>query len=159
MKELLDKLRECGWLIEESNVLEMPIAIQSRYKTIPNVLLNFFCSFSLCVNPNEKQWLLSSHDYNENSNFVYKWNEFELLSLDAAGNDEEWKQEIINFWNRHLPIFQSVEGEYFYLAIEITSTGSGEIVIGHEPDFEEVDTFARNIHQFPTRFLEFVKCT
>lgn len=120
---------------------------------------NYFCSFSLCVSPDEKQWLLSSQDYGKNGNSAYKWNEFELLSLEAAENDEERRQEIIDFWNRYLPIYQSVEGEYFYLAIEITNIGSGEAVIGYEPEFEEVETFAKNIEQFPSRFLEFVKFT
>ncbi len=48
------------------------------------------------ISPSEKNMVLCEDEYNGNSDITFKWNEFELLSLEVAEDDDEWKSEIIH---------------------------------------------------------------
>ncbi|MED4531270.1 hypothetical protein [Metabacillus fastidiosus] len=73
-----------------------------------------------------------------------KWNEFELISLEAAGGDNKWKSDITLWWDKYLPIVMSVDGSYSFYAIDLTND-IGAIVHGYEPEFEEVEKVAANL--------------
>lgn len=75
------------------------------------------------------------------NNNGFQWNEFELLSLESTDNDSS----VITYWDKNLPIFMSVDGEYSYYAI---NTENGNIVIGYEPDFEEFSVVADDFYTF-----------
>ena len=66
------------------------------------------------------------------------WDEFKHLSLDAALDDED-RQGIHTFWDRHLPVLMSVAGDYEFLAID---QDTGAVVHGIEPEFEAVTVVA-----------------
>ena len=74
-------------------------------------------------------------------------NEFELLSLEAAMDDESWKSEITRWWDSYLPIVLSVENGYSFYAIDLTND-KGAIVHGYEPEFEEVEKVANTLEEF-----------
>ncbi len=94
---------------------------------------------------NETTWFICENEFNNSSDTEFKWNEYELLSLEAAMEDAVWKSEITTWWDNHLPIVMSVEGGYSFYAIDLTS---GAIVRGYEPEFEEVDKVANNLEEF-----------
>ena len=81
---------------------------------------------------------------------AWQWNEWELLSLEAAGNDAAWKDEIRKFWDGHLPVFLSLESGYAYYAISIKE---GSIVYGSEPEFEECQTVADSFENFMEKII------
>ena len=73
----------------------------------------------MCVNPDETIWLLCEGDFRQESEDSFRWNEFEIMSLQAAAeeNDVEWQNDIKAFWDKHLPICLSVRDGYEYYAI------------------------------------------
>ena len=83
------------------------------------------------IRDDERAWFLCSEDYDMQGDKAWQWNEWELLSLEAAENDAAWKDEIRKFWDGHLPVFLSLEGGYAYYAISIKE---GSIVYGSEPE-------------------------
>ncbi len=136
-----------GWDIAKKSGLQLNLdsSIIARYKEIPNEYLEFLSVVEKCVTPNETTWFICENEFNNSSDTEFKWNEYELLSLEAAMEDAVWKSEITTWWDNHLPIVMSVEGGYSFYAIDLTS---GAIVRGYEPEFEEVDKVANNLEEF-----------
>ncbi len=136
-----------GWDIAKKSGLQLNLdsSIIARYKEIPNEYLEFLSVVEKCVTPNETTWFICENEFNNSSDIEFKWNEYELLSLEAAMEDAVWKSEITAWWDNHLPIVMSVEGGYSFYAIDLTS---GAIVRGYEPEFEEVDKVANNLEEF-----------
>ena len=81
---------------------------------------------------------------------AFQWNEWELISLEAAEGDSVWTDDIIGFWNGHLPIFASVNGGYSYYAI---SMEDGSIVHGFEPEFEKCEIVAASFNDFMKKVI------
>jgi len=136
-----------GWDIAKKSGLQLNLdsSIIARYKEIPNEYLEFLSVVEKCVTPNETTWFICENEFNNSSDIEFKWNEYELLSLEAAMEDAVWKSEITAWWDNHLPIVMSVEGGYSFYAIDLTN---GAIVRGYEPEFEEVDKMANNLEEF-----------
>ena len=85
-------------------------------------------------------------EYNDNSELAFKWTEFELISLEAAEGDDDWKSEIKSWWNNKLPIVMSVDGRYSFYAIDFCNGES--IVKGYDPEFDETELVAKNVEEF-----------
>lgn len=139
--------KDNGWDIAQKSGLQLNLdsSIIARYKEIPNEYLEFLSVVEKCVTPNETTWFICENEFNNSSDIEFKWNEYELLSLEAAMDDGVWKSEITMWWDNHLPIVMSVEGGYSFYAIDLTN---GAIVRGYEPEFEEVDKVANNLEEF-----------
>jgi len=140
---------ENGWDITKKSrtLLNLDRSIISRYKEIPNEYLDFLNAVKKCVTPNEKTWFICEDEFNSSSDVEFKWNEYELLSLEAAMDDYIWKSEITTWWDNYLPIVMSVDGGYSFYAIDLTNE-RGAIVHGCEPEFEEVEKVANTLEQF-----------
>lgn len=150
INRIYDALRENRWTISRQNRHpgHLPECISVRYNSLPAEWVEFLNSIAVCVNPDATAWFLCMNDFDEQGDDAFRWNEFELMSLNAAIDygDTEWQTSIVKFWDNHLPIYLSVAGEYEYYAIRMSD---GVIVKGFEPEFEEtIDTapsFARFI--------------
>ena len=148
VQEFLAWAEKENWNIKmREEQFALPDEIQQRYR-IPAEWLAFIEHFSLCSDENGTKWFITSEDYHMDSGF--QWNDFEQISLDAAGDDAEWTENIKKFWDRHLPIFMSVEGEYEYCAI---NTETGQIVQGWEPEFEEAGVVADTFEDFIRKII------
>lgn len=147
--EFINWAKDNNWdLIQKNQVsLKLKDDITLRYNGIPDEYIEFLKNVKQLISPSEKTWFLCEDEYNSNSDIAFKWNEFELLSLEVAEDDDEWKSEIISWWDEKLPIVMSVDGEYSFYAIDL-SNNKGTIVKGCEPEFEEVDEIASNIEEF-----------
>jgi hypothetical protein len=126
----------------------IPENVMSRYPWIPQDVIEFACEVKQAISADEKAWLLTAFDYTGESDSSFMWNEWELQSIEAAGEDEEWVRQIRRFWDDHLPIYMSVRDGYEYYAL----IRGGEVVRGREPEFEETENFAQSFE----RFLEYV---
>lgn len=115
-----------------------------RYKNIPADLSNFLCSFSNAETIDGKAWILSASDFSAQDDREFSFDFIESLSLEAA-DDEEWKSEIKEFWDKHLPVYISIEDGYEYIAYDLST---GNLVNGHEPEFEETSVVADSIIAF-----------
>lgn len=71
---------------------------QTRYSNLPDDYLAFLKTYSLLTNHSDTTWFNSITDFNEtNEENDFKWNEFEILSLDAFDGDVENQQVVKNF--------------------------------------------------------------
>ena len=146
---MLRALRAAGWRIETGGT-PIPASLRARHPSIPGAFEAFATAVRACVSPTETEWFLTATDYAGEGHAAFAWNEWELLSLDAAGDDEQGREAIRRFWDRHLPILLSVRDGYAYLAIDLESPG-GAVVAGREPEFEDVVVVARSFEELTTR--------
>ncbi len=137
-----------NWSIELASKQEvLPKEITNRYKNIPKEWISFITSFHMIINESEDMWFLTCDSFREGE---WRYNEFEIISLDAAFDDEDWAKDIKEFWDNTLPIIMSVGGGYQYYAIEISS---GKVVQGWEPEFEEVEYVANSFVEFIEKII------
>ena len=142
MEEFINWLKENGWKIniKSNNVEYLLKNIMEKYK-IPKEYKTFLENIQMCTNAEENIWFLCIEDYQPKSEDDFRWNEFELISLEAAEGDEELINDIKNFWDTHLPIMLNVKGDYEYYAINVRNK---KIIHGIEPEFEESSKIVAN---------------
>lgn len=145
-------MKENGWNIEwnETQTEYLPAPIVNRYGKIPKEWLDFIKSVKCMISPDETMWFLCVEDFAIQNNKAFQWNEWELISLESAENNMEWKNKIERFWKNHLPIVMSVKDCYSYYAIDIKD---GSIVYGEEPEFEECKIIAGSFTNFIEKIL------
>ncbi len=147
IESFLNYMRDQDWTVEvkEKQVFCLPEPMKSRYAGYPESWMQLISAVKSMVRRDEQAWFLCAEDYEIQGDKAWQWNEWELLSLEAAGNDTAWREEIKKFWDGHLPIFLSLEGGYAYYAI---SMADGSVVHGAEPEFEECETVADSFTDF-----------
>lgn len=149
LKRFIEWAENENWNITlESDDFKIPEQIATRYP-LPNDWMKFIKAFRCCSNPEDTKWFLTLEDFQPRTD-GFQWNEFELQSLTSAEGDDELKTSILAFWNKHLPIILSVDGEYSYYAI---NTENGNVVIGYEPEYEEADIVAQDFISFINKII------
>lgn len=131
LSDFIDAASNRGWLIVGPNG-DLPTPLVSRYNDLPADYRALMSAIDGCVSPDEKTWFVTPSAVKGSG--AFRWNEFELMSMDAADGDDRWKDEIRTYWNEHIPVVMSVRSGYAYLAVNVAS---GDVVIGYEPAFEE----------------------
>lgn len=146
-------LRQQGWAVsgEDAVPRQLPRCVSNRYHNPPTEWVEFLNCVRSCVSPGETTWFLCLDDFERQDEDSFRWNEWEIISLQAAMDDQdtEWQDAIRAFWDNHLPICLSVKGGYGYYAIRLSD---GAIVHGTEPEFEETREAAPSF----SRFLEMI---
>ena len=142
---LLEKLRSLGWQVELLDRPQgLPEEVSGRYPWIPADYAQVIARAKTIVSPDETAWLLTAHDFSGTGARAYAWNEWERQSLEAAGDDSAWQDEIRTFWNRHFPVLTSVKSGYAYLAID---SATARVVSGEEPEYEETEVVAGSMKE------------
>src|SRR5512147_863032 len=110
MTTLLRELRKRAWIIKESGDPPAPLPehIRERYPAIPVEVTDFLGGLELCHNGAENAWIMTPSDFRRTTDEGFRWNEYELMSLDSAQDDPERQAEIRAFWSQHLPIMMAV---------------------------------------------------
>lgn len=151
INNFLEWAKKNGWNFTLSNNrFELPEEILRRYYNIPKDYLDFISRFKMMVNKTDTAWFLCQDDFLNPPEEGFRWNEFEMMSLEAVESEdlEDWKAEIKNFWDYHLPIVMCVGGgNYEYYAIDITHN-KRPIVHGISPEFEETTEVASDFLDF-----------
>jgi hypothetical protein len=147
LRERLDALTSVGWNVSRlTKPVPLPETIVDRYAWVSRDVLDFVSEIEEAGNAknvsDQKAWFLSPGDFAGTSGKAFAWNEWELLGLDAAEDDDEWKGEVTAFWDQHFPILTSLKSGYAYFAIERENNG---IVVGEEPEFEAVTPVAASV--------------
>lgn len=103
--QFLNCMKNQGWTVEINEEQEfcLPKPMKSRYTGYPESWMKFISAVKILVRKDERAWFLCAEDYDVQGDKAWQWNEWELLSLEAAGDDAEWKEEIREFWDGHLP--------------------------------------------------------
>jgi hypothetical protein len=139
----LERLKRAGWNVELlAPGTDLPPQIIERYRWLPREIMKLVSTVGVAVSADEKAWILSAADYRGTATSAFAWNEWERLSLSAAGDDERWRSEITGFWDRNFPLVMSVKSGYAYFAVERDSLA---VVVGEEPVFEEPHQVARSV--------------
>lgn len=127
--------------------------ILNQWKCLPENFAGLIEDYQYLSSKDDTVWFLCGRDYAYNSDNAFKWNEFEMMSLESAEGDEEWKREIKDWWSDKLPFIMSVkDGYYSYYAIDFGSD-KGAILMGEEPEFEEACIVAENFDDFLERLF------
>lgn len=146
----LDALRSAGWQVKITDRPgALPSEVLQRYPDLPSPVESFLAGLECCVSPDKTVWFLGPHEYDSSSGLDFRWNEWEVLSLDAASDDAEVEQ-ICSFWDRHCPFLLSVGSGYAFLAVALDS---GAVVSGMEPEFESTSPVAASFDQFLERLV------
>lgn len=149
IQEFLSWAHSRGWNVETApEPISLPECISQRY-VIPESWLNFVSRLKTCCNASQTKWFLLPEDFQPHAE-GFQWNEFELQSLSCVGNDTVWKEDIVAYWNHHIPVLMSVDGEYSYFAID---TKTGDVVLGYEPEFEESEIIAESFDSFLQKII------
>ena len=132
-------------IVEVEEQAELPKHIKNRY-VIPKNWYEFIARFRVCQNRDITKWFLTPFDYKNDINPGFRWNEYELQSLEWCDDEAQIKA----YWDTHLPIFMSVDGEYSYYAIDTTT---GHIVNGYEPEYEDSTIVAIDFDTFISKII------
>ncbi len=125
---------------------ELPDNIKERY-TVPDKWYSFISCIGKCENSTAEKWFLTPSDYQtKEDDEGFRWNEFEIMSLEWTDNDSCVKE----YWDKHLPIVMSVEDGYAYYAI---NTDNGTVVEGCGPEFEEPSVVAESFEAFINKII------
>jgi hypothetical protein len=125
----------------------LPAAINTRYPAIPPSVRSFLEHLEQCERADEKVWFLTPADYAGSGGPAFAWNEWETLEREDA--DAATDDDIRAFWNAHLPVLLSVQGDYAYLAVCVdkASANYGCVVQGYAPEFRETSTVCRSFDE------------
>jgi hypothetical protein len=137
LREVFTAALSAGWdlqLREESEAVEVPPHIRARYATLPRVYVEFLHRVERCISPDRQTWLLTVADFDGSSGSAFKWNEFELMSLEATAKYPRIAASVALFWSGHIPVMMSVRAGYEVYSIRLVD---GCVVNGVEPDFED----------------------
>ncbi|WP_454880783.1 SMI1/KNR4 family protein [Sphingobacterium detergens] len=144
-----EKLQDIGFIVQTNQNNKLNHTILERYGNLPKDYLIFLTDLENCVAKDEKSWFNTIGDFNGTTENGFRWNEFELMILeDYEDETDEDAKEIIDFWNKHIPILMSCRNFYCYFAISLHSDNYGQIVYGNEPIFEETEFVADNFLEF-----------
>ena len=139
---MIEELKNRGFVVTERlGRKELNSDFLNRYSNLPADYLEFLQRFQIIANESDNAWFNSIEDFNGESDSGFRWNEFEMMGLEALQDDEESCDMIRQFWDNHIPILMSVKDEYRYLSIDLSSENYGKIYCGIEPEFEESAEF------------------
>ena len=145
--KLNKKLIKGGFkVIENQTEIEISKSLINRYEDLPNEYLEFLRKFKEITNKEDTAWFNLNNEYIGITENEFKWNEYELMSLEWSEDDDEIKK-VQEFWNNHVPIIMSVKDEYQFLGICLEKEKYGEIIHGREPEFEKVKKICNNFYE------------
>jgi len=156
-KTVIEQLRQNGWKVRHQlgSRFNFPPNILNRYPKLPSELVDFLSDLSVCTNADETSWFLCESDFSATGSSAFRWNEWELLSIKAAGGDAEVIAEVAAFWDTHFPIMLSVHSGYAFHAVCTNEECFGQVVEGFEPEFEDARPVANSFGEFlPTLFQD-----
>lgn len=144
----IHRLRGLGWSCRwHAEPVELPASLRARYPWLPSDYLDFVCGLDECVSPDETRWILAPSDFDIREHHAWRHDEWEQLSLDSADGDSDVMAEIRSFWDGHFPISLGVGDGYSFHALRVAD-GSGSVVMGREPEFEDTSDVAVSFTQF-----------
>ena len=154
MDRFLASLSKQSWQVEFPASTTLPQSILSRHGELPAALASLISSFSRCLAPSEEAWFVSVDDVSSPlRGEEFRFNEFEIISLEAAGQDQQSIASIRSFWDAHFPFYIAVNGEYQYFAVVLSGLQQGCVVYGYEPEFESCSVVAPSLAEFLAMFL------
>ncbi|CAB3873314.1 hypothetical protein LMG26858_02843 [Achromobacter anxifer] len=138
LQRILDHLAAHGWTVLRSAPGMTP---ETAWPDDAPGYGAFLATFTELHNADQTRWFLSAADHAGATDSAFPWHALRDISLEAA-LDDAGRQAVLDFWQRHIPIYMSVADAYEFLAID---RESGRIVHGIEPEFEETSEVAADL--------------
>jgi hypothetical protein len=151
MESLLEVLRRRGWtvLVTPSRAPLLPPPVTARYPNLPPEVTEFLSQLEVCTSADETVWFLTRADYSRTDGPGFRWNEYELMGMDAAATDPGMAEEVQRFWDRHFPFVFAVHSDYDYLALRLDD---GAVVHGYAPEWESPTLVSASFRVFIREF-------
>lgn len=152
---ILANLMQYGWQVERRRLHGdlLPEDVRKRYPLLPVDLELFLGAIDSCMNGNRTVWFLTPDDYRRNRVGQFRWNEHELMCLEAAEGDNDEVGRIRAYWDTRFPFMFAVHSDYDYLAIDLSPDLFGQVVHGYMPEPQESSTVAISFAQFSEMFI------
>ena len=153
---LLAALIRCDWQVMRRQRREdlLPQELKTRFPQLPAEVESFLGGLKSCINSKNTVWFLTRDNYHRVPDKQFRWNEHELMCLDAADGDEDEIGRIRAYWDRHFPFMFAVHSDYDYLAVDLNPETYGQIVHGYMPEPEQSSPVARSFAEFVELFIE-----
>ncbi|MFO1041812.1 MAG: SMI1/KNR4 family protein [Planctomycetaceae bacterium] len=153
---LLTILSQCGWHVERRLQAEdlLPCELLSRYPRLPTELERFLAGLLLCRNSDDTVWFLTRENFQPTTQNAFRWNESELMSLEALDGDDDEMNRVRAYWDCHFPFLFAVHSDYDYLAVDLSPETFGRIVHGYMPEPEQSSQVAQSFDEFVEKFIE-----
>ena len=154
---MTEQLERIGFVVRRGQQDTLSGTILDRYPNLPTTYATFLTDLDYCVTPDEKSWFNTIADFNGTTGSEFRWNELERIIIDGYQDepDEQIKEamtnEVVVFWDKHIPFLISCRKFYCYFAICLHIDSYGQIVYGSEPEFEETETVASSFSDFMTK--------
>jgi hypothetical protein len=150
MPERIDAFVEAastaGWRVERrdpARAVQLPTQLVVRLGPLPDSYRAFLSEVAIATSADGAVWFLCEDDYRRRDPEGFAWDEIEVMSLLSAVDEDE-KEAIVDFWDRHMPIMMAPEGDYDYLAIALDHERRGAVVHGYAPAWEEASVVAES---------------
>lgn len=154
IEKFIEWAKKNDWDIERHDSFNLPDYILRRFSHIPKDYLDFLSKIKSCINKTDTVWFLCRRDFLNPPKEGFRWNEFEIMSLEEAGSLNDWKFQIRGFWDYHFPIVMSVGGvNYKYYAIDLTNN-KDTVVFGQFPNFNNPSIVASDFIDFLEKIME-----
>lgn len=155
-ESLLATITRSGWYVarREHSLALLPDHVKQRYARLPAEVESFLGGLEACINKQETVWFLTHHDYGQDRDGRFRWNEHELMCLDAAEGDQEEMDRIRAFWDNHFPFLFAVHSDYDYLAVDLSPEAYGQIVHGSMPEPDQTSPVAPSFSEFVELFQD-----
>jgi hypothetical protein len=154
---MINNLNPLNLRVHRGPRMELSPGFLNRYPVIPADYLAFICDLRSCANQGENAWFNTVHNFNETADSAFRWNEFELMSLEAAENEQR-RKVITEFWDKNLPVVLSVKGHYSHFSICLDKQRYGQVGFGNAPEFENIKPVAASftdfMHKLATQTLD-----
>ncbi len=116
---------------------------------VPDDVTDFLGQLEVCCSADETAWFLTAADFGRTSGEGFRWNEYELMAIEAAEGDPALVSDITAFWDHYFPVMLAVHSDYDYLAVRLDD---GSVVHGCAPEWEDptpvAGSFAEFLHMF-----------
>jgi len=107
-------------------------------------------AFGSVTSADERAWLVTGEVF-AGSDSAFTWNEWEVQSLESAGDDRPFAARIVQFWDQHVPLVMSVKSGYAHFSLDLKTLG---VVVGSEPEYERVLPLASSVEALLHRIVE-----
>jgi hypothetical protein len=145
-----------GWVVElTAPGGALPLSLRRRYPHLPAQVASFLAEIETCHNQRDDAWIFGSSFFTREDPTDFRWNECELMSLDAVEGDVAATHQIREYWDHHLPFMMAVHSDYEYLAVQTSAAlPLGRVVHGCAPEFEVSTVVAPSFERFLTGLHE-----
>ena len=96
---MIEALKNIGFVVTERlERKELSSDLQNRYSELPADYQEFLQRFQTITNESDNVWFNSIEDFNGESDSGFRWNEFELMGLEALADTIVYIDDLMRYY-------------------------------------------------------------